>query len=487
MEIDYTRMRYILDDLGYIETVTFGGPVTCNNKSCTEYAGETPEGYDSLEEWDENANIRAYKIVDGNLVYDANRDAEIQMQCEIEAEKNASATHGWVRNQLKNVNEIVIDELSSNVSSNKMVVLDNSGSYDIPEIIVSGEDVTGEVNVLVSNKNLLGIDAVTTTVNGITITINTDGSINIDGTSTDAIEFDLKGTSTSTDMLFSIKENTDYILSGLTENVSLSLYNFDGTDRTLIGTYSNEVINLTESAIITQAALNIASGITFEDVTIYPQIEFGSEATDFIKHEENSLIGTLSNNKLVIENELISYDPISVVMNDRELDVEVTYFTGKETQRVESNIEALEESIEMSVTEINTKLNEVGEALETVQSTMLTQTAEQFEMLFTQTGIEQTVNEVQELLDAQTTDMNTLTQYIQFKGASIELGRSDSLAKLVIANDRISFMNGDNESAYITGNQLYITDSTILRKLQVGHWVEQEDDNFNLNLRWVND
>ncbi len=485
----YDKLRYILNNEGYVYNVSFGGLIVCEFGECTEYNGEIPDGYATLEEWHdkqvEERKLNAWKVVDGNFVFDENKCNELQLLYETQEEENALATHDWVRKQAGKESAIIIDEFSTKVSDNKVAVLENSGSYDIPEIVVSGEEASGDVNVIVSNKNILGNDALTTTINGVTFTINSDGSITLDGTSTSAIEFDLKGNSTSTDMIFSIKENMDYVKSGLTENVSLSLYSFDGTDRTLVSDGGNEIINLTESAIITQAALNIPSGIKFNKVTIYPQIEIGSEASEYIKHQENSFSGTLEDGTLVIDNELDSYDPTSVVMNDKELDVRATYFTGKQTQRVETSIEALEESVELSVTEINETLSSVQDAIETVQSTMLTQTAEQFEMLFTQTGIEQTINEVQDLLDAQTTDMNTLTQYIQFKGASIELGRSDSLAKLVISNDRISFMNGDNESAYITGNQLYITDSTILRKLQVGNWIEQEDDIGNLNLRWA--
>lgn len=486
---DYSKLRYILNNEGYVCHCSIGAYIVCDLGECTEYNGEIPDGYTTLEQWYdtqiEEKKLNAWKVVDGNFVFDENKCNELQLLYETQEEENAVATHKWVRNQAGKESAIIIDEFSTKVSDSKVAVLENSGSYDIPEIVVSGEDASGEVNVIVSNKNILGNDALTTTINGVTFTINSDGSITLDGTSTSAIEFDLKGNSTSTDMIFSIKENMDYVKSGLTENVSLSLYSFDGTDRTLVSNGGNEIINLTESAIITQAALNIASGITFDEVIIYPQIEIGSEASEYIKHQENSISGILENGTLVIDNELDSYDPTSIVMNDKELDIRATYFTGKQTKSVETSIEALEESVELSVTEINETLSTVQDAIETVQSTMLTQTAEQFEMLFTQTGIEQTVSEVQDLLNSQTTDMNTLTQYIQFKGASIELGRSDSLAKLVISNDRISFMNGDNESAYITGNQLYITDSTILRKLQVGNWIEQEDEIGNLNLRWA--
>lgn len=76
-------MRYILDDLGYIEEISFGGYIECNNKTCTEYTGAIPEGYDSLIDWVEKANIRAYKLVDGNLVFDETRAAELEKEYRI--------------------------------------------------------------------------------------------------------------------------------------------------------------------------------------------------------------------------------------------------------------------------------------------------------------------------------------------------------------------------------------------------------------------
>lgn len=72
-------MRYILDDSGYIYSVSCN-PIECNNKGCTGYTGAVPEGYDTIEQWATTANIRAYKIVDGQLVYDANRAAELETE-----------------------------------------------------------------------------------------------------------------------------------------------------------------------------------------------------------------------------------------------------------------------------------------------------------------------------------------------------------------------------------------------------------------------
>jgi hypothetical protein len=71
-------MRYILKDTGYIEAISFTHGIECNNKGCIEYTGSVPDGYDNLAEWSDNANINAYKIVDGNLTYDSEEDARLQ-------------------------------------------------------------------------------------------------------------------------------------------------------------------------------------------------------------------------------------------------------------------------------------------------------------------------------------------------------------------------------------------------------------------------
>ena len=127
----------------------------------------------------------------------------------------------------------------------------------------------------------------------------------------------------------------------------------------------------------------------------------------------------------------------------------------------------------------------LGEKINTIQSTILEQTNEAFTMWFEETGVQNTLDTIQNALDENTTDNNTIKEYIHFEGAEITLGKSDSQTKLVIKNDRISFMTGDTESAYISENTLYITDSTILNKMQIGHWETKEDDYGNLNTKWI--
>ena len=143
---------------------------------------------------------------------------------------------------------------------------------------------------------------------------------------------------------------------------------------------------------------------------------------------------------------------------------------------------------EITITDnLSSQLASIKKVIETLDETLLKQTSDQFEMLFNKTGIANDYKTLKKLVDEDADYLSKVDQYIRFAGASIELGKRDNPVKLVITNDRISFMTGDTESAYISDNQLYITDSTILNKLRVGHWETKEDDLGNLNTRWVND
>lgn len=72
-------------------------------------------------------------------------------------------------------------------------------------------------------------------------------------------------------------------------------------------------------------------------------------------------------------------------------------------------------------------------------------------------------------------------------GPTLELGRTDSLFRVVITNDEMAFMEGTNKIAYISNQQLYIRSSTVTNQLQIGQgdtaYVWEVHDNGNLGLK----
>ena len=279
-------MRYILDNEGYVLNVFFG----CYGDQCQQYEGEVPEGYETLALWAENANIRAYKMVEGNLILDTVRNAELERIYEKEAEENSNATKKYVNEKFGEINTIYDDELSTTVEGFSLFKIIDAKDADIVEIKVTPrEPITENFKIKITNKNMLMNKGLNQEINGLSFEINEDKSITINGTATADTEFVVNGSSTNTDTLFFLNKNKTYVQHGFGYGVKLNLYSYDGTDRSLISSMENGTINLSSTAYITYVTLNITSGAEFKDVTIYPMIEYRTQ-TDYVESKENPLL-----------------------------------------------------------------------------------------------------------------------------------------------------------------------------------------------------
>lgn len=145
--------------------------------------------------------------------------------------------------------------------------------------------IKDEINVVKSNKNLYKITASDNNYNGIKLTINQEeGSATATGTST--------GYSHPIGTV--VLKPGDYVFSGGPKNgdwnkARLSIYvkNTEGVFESITTIYKDTTysVHLDKE---TEYRLNyvIPSGTTVTDEKIYPQVEKGTVATDFVKHEE---------------------------------------------------------------------------------------------------------------------------------------------------------------------------------------------------------
>ena len=150
----------------------------------------------------------------------------------------------------------------------------------------------------------------------------------------------------------------------------------------------------------------------------------------------------------------------------------------------------------------NSIQNQINDAIQIVQSTLLEQTSEKFTMWFEQTGVQQLLDETNNLATANSSDIETIKAYIDYGiipsgepyagSPYIELGASNdeetSQTKLRILNNRIQFLTNGVETAYISNNTLYINESTVLTKQTIGNtngqWITDVDSQGNLNTYW---
>ena len=145
--------------------------------------------------------------------------------------------------------------------------------------------------------------------------------------------------------------------------------------------------------------------------------------------------------------------------------------------QVNQNLDGISSSVTETQTQITTTTENIydalgqlqesivtDEALEEVKQLLISQWSDELELRFTSVLniIDQTNGTIEE-------NQRLLEQYIRFVGARIELGRSDSVIKAVLQNDRLSFVESGQEVAYISNRTLFIKDAQITQTLRFGN------------------
>jgi len=164
-------------------------------------------------------------------------------------------------------------------------------------------------------------------------------------------------------------------------------------------------------------------------------------------------------------------------------------------QNAEVILDDVNDNIQNQMTSTNTKLASNTEAIGRLENTGASLRADL-------SGIVQRVTAVEHGLDGVDTQISTsietyakginfiydtknnveeIQRYIKFVNGNILLGRSDSELNLKIANDRISFLSGTTEVAYISNQRLYITDAVFLKSIQIGDFAFVPRTNGNLS------
>ena len=168
---------------------------------------------------------------------------------------------------------------------------------------------------------------------------------------------------------------------------------------------------------------------------------------------------------------------------------DVTNAIGTVSQDTGERLDDLQESMEEVDAATEEAQNTANEALQITQTnssqiTELLQTAAGWEFNF-----EQLETVITELNGEVTTEFTERLKYIKFIDGEIWLGRDPDRGeddfKLVISNDRIRFLQNNIEVAYVSNEQLYITNAKVLTRLEIGQFAFFPRENGNLTLRYT--
>lgn len=133
-------------------------------------------------------------------------------------------------------------------------------------------------------KNLLPNAAATNTSNGVTFTVNGDGSVTINGTATAMASLRLAGGYNDTDAVFRYRAGEVYAMSMNASGYgSFAMYSRQtGEWKSVIQLNSaSGLFRPEEDGYITDILLYIPAGTTVNNATVYPQIEVGAAATAY--------------------------------------------------------------------------------------------------------------------------------------------------------------------------------------------------------------
>lgn len=136
-------------------------------------------------------------------------------------------------------------------------------------------------------KNLLNQNIQTQTKNGITFTVNNDKSITINGTASSETYFNLNNEINSATQLESGKTYTLSIGVNMPSSIRFKLRRYSVTQDIIsidIGSSSKTYTAIADET--TFAYVQVQNGQTINNLTIYPQIELGDTATEYVEHIE---------------------------------------------------------------------------------------------------------------------------------------------------------------------------------------------------------
>lgn len=334
-------MRYQLDNEGYLIEASFG----CTTGMCTEYTGTIPEDYETIEEWfdGESDKLNAWKIVSGNLVFDSAKYSILQMQYEQEEQDNSYVTHKELNaikvEQDENLKELYDEKSIENSTMVRLNTINNSANLEVEKVDIrtNGETINNNLKLFLTSGNLLPNELTTKRINGMLFEANDDRSITISGTSTANIEIDLAGSSEQVESIMYFIKNANYYLNGLTTGIELKFYDYDGTDRTLIGTYSNDNnVLFEEDKKITQITMNIATGTTINKI-IYPMLQEADQVDitsgnliPYEPYKSNTLLIDLGTSSFALGDQLIIKNKEVTLIKDRFLSVGDILYTNSD-------------------------------------------------------------------------------------------------------------------------------------------------------------
>lgn len=224
---------------------------------------------------------------------------------------------------------------------------------------------------------------------------------------------------------------------------SFALPKLDGTS------YQQCLITFPENTAYIR--LGAICGVSEYDDSIQIKFEFGNQATDWTpapEDQEDYIDTSVTTSEKNLNNNIDS--AVSDAKNDILNEVDGKYVNSNEYAEFKKTTSS---SIEQTSKDVELKFNTVNEGMQTVNG------------------------ELKEFKNAVSTN-------IRFSGEGIDIGKSDSPFAVNINNQKMSFKENGIEVAYISNQEMRITDAVVENSLTLGNFMYLPRVTGNVSLIW---
>ena len=205
-----------------------------------------------------------------------------------------SGSEAYHRVYLQPVSAVVGTQLNNIVISPQLETGDTATAFepyqDIPFLSLDNEQ--GQIESVaveagcrakqLKRRNLLQPVYITQTINGVTFTVNDDGSVTINGTATSRAQYSITRTTASRPQAFAGQTFTLFNVEGADQ----SFYSYAmSVEQDIRLDSSSKTFTMTQDDTL-YIAIAVLAGKTVNNVTVYPQLELGSTATAYQPYVE---------------------------------------------------------------------------------------------------------------------------------------------------------------------------------------------------------
>ena len=227
--------------------------------------------------------------------------------------------------------------------------------------------------------------------------------------------------------------------------------------------------------------------ITKQDGTVV-QLKDEYNTTKSTVNSNTTKIGSLETNYNKVSGDLES---VTSKQSAMEQNLEGFKTTVSETYVSNTNFSRAEEGINNNIT--SSVEDAKGEILNNITNNYVDKdTYAQFTSSVS-SSFEQTTSDMEMKFTtvsegfAQVNDKDTVSTNIRFSEDGVEIGKTNSPFGVSISNKKMSFTENNTEIAYISNQEMLITDANVTNSLKIGHYKFIPRNNGNLSLIWVNE